>query len=155
MPPAVCAADSALLQLGGFNMNLKGILCSVIGMGGAFVSRLFGGWTGALTTLAVFMAIDFISGLAVAGIFGKSSKTENGAMESNACWKGLCRKVVTLLIVLIAHRLDLMLGSCYLKDAVTIAFCINEVISIIENAGLMGIPIPEAIKNAIEVLKTR
>ena len=58
-------------------------------------------------------------------------------------------------MVLIACRLDMVLGSTFIKDAVVIAYIANETISIIENAGLMGIPIPSVIKKAIEVLKTR
>lgn len=76
-------------------------------------------------------------------------------MESRAGWKGLCRKGVTLLIVLIACRLDMVIGSNFIKDAAVIAFIANEVISIVENAGLMGVPIPGVIKKAIEVLKAK
>lgn len=73
-------------------------------------------------------------------------------MESRAGWKGLCRKGVTLLFVLIAYRLDLALGVNYIRNAVIIGFMANELISITENAGLMGIPLPTVIQNAIEVL---
>ena len=74
-------------------------------------------------------------------------------MESRAGWKGLVRKGMTLLIVLIACRLDVMLGVNYIRDAVVIAFVVNETLSIIENAGLMGVPIPAAITKAIEMLR--
>ena len=73
-------------------------------------------------------------------------------MESRAGWKGLCRKGVTLLFVLIAYRLDLALGVNYIRNAVIIGFMANELISITENAGLMGIPLPTVIQNASEVL---
>ena len=62
---------------------------------------------------------------------------------------------MTLLVVLVACRLDLVMGSNFIRDAVVIAFIVNETISIIENAGLMGIPIPAVIIKAIEVLKNR
>ena len=101
------------------------------------------------------MAIDYITGLIVAGVFHNSEKTANGALESRAGWKGLCRKGVTLLVVLVACRLDLVMGSNFIRDAVIIAFVANETISIIENAGLMGIPIPAAIMRAIEILKNK
>ena len=94
-------------------------------------------------------------GLVVAGVFHKSGKSETGALESRAGWKGICRKGVTLLIVLIACRLDLVMGSNYIRDAVVIAFILNETISIIENAGLMGIPIPAVITKAVDVLRSR
>ena len=134
---------------------MKEGICTTIGIIGGGIAALFGGFDAALVTLILFMGIDYITGLIVAGVFHKSEKTENGMLESRAGWKGLCRKGVTLLIVLIACRLDLMMGSNFIRDAVVIAFVANETISIIENAGLMGIPIPVAIVRAIEVLKNK
>lgn len=134
---------------------MKEGLCTTIGIIGGSIAALFGGFDAALITLMIFMGIDYITGLIVAGVFHKSEKTPNGALESRAGWKGLCRKGVTLLIVLVACRLDLMMGSNFIRDAVVIAFVANETISIIENAGLMGIPIPAAVVRAIEVLKNK
>lgn len=126
-----------------------------IGVLGSAVASLFGGWDAAIATLLIFMGIDYVTGLMVAGIFHRSAKSETGALESGAGWKGLCRKGVTLLIVIIAHRLDLLLGTTMIRDAVVIAFVANETISIIENAGLMGVPIPAAIVKAIDVLNAK
>lgn len=134
---------------------MKSYLCATIGVLGGVVASLFGGWDAALTTLLIFMLVDYVSGLVVAGVFHKSTKSESGALESKAGWKGLCRKGMVLLIVLVANRLDLVIGSDYIRDAVCIAFVANETISIIENAGLMGVPIPEVITNAIELLKKK
>lgn len=67
------------------------------------------------------MGADYVTGLIVAGVFHTSEKTENGTLESRAGWKGLCRKGVTLLVVLVACRLDLMMGSNFIRDAVVIA----------------------------------
>ena len=131
-----------------------GILTS-IGVAGGAVAALFGGWDAAIATLLIFMGIDYVTGLMVAGIFHRSAKSETGALESRAGWKGLCRKGMTLLIVIIAARLDLMLGTTVIRDAVVIAFVANETISIVENAGLMGVPIPAAIVKAIDILNTR
>ena len=119
------------------------------------MAALFGGWDAAIATLLIFMGIDYVTGLMVAGIFHRSAKSETGALESRAGWKGLCRKGMTLLIVIIAHRLDLMLGTTVIRDAVVIAFVANETISIVENAGLMGVPIPAAITKAIDVLNAK
>ena len=101
------------------------------------------------------MGIDYLTGPIVAGVFNKSPKSEGGALESRAGWKGLVRKGMTLLIVLIACRLDVMLGVNYIRDAVVIAFVVNETLSIVENAGLMGVPIPAAITKAIEMLRDK
>ena len=127
----------------------------MIGVIGGFIASLFGGWDAALVTLIIFMGIDYSTGLIVAGLFHNSEKTPGGGLESRVGWKGLCRKGVTLLVVLVACRLDLMIGSNFIRDAVIIAFVVNETISIIENAGLMGIPIPTAIMRAIEILKNK
>jgi toxin secretion/phage lysis holin len=129
------------------------ILYSMIGAVGGFVAAMFGGWSDALITLIVFMSIDYATGLIVAGVFKKSKKSENGALESRAGFKGLCRKGVALLIVLVAVRLDIIMHTTYIKDAVIIAFVANESISIIENAGLMGVPVPSVIAKAIDVLR--
>lgn len=129
------------------------VLYSLVGAIGGFVAMAFGGWSDALITLIVFMALDYVTGLIVAGIFKKSKKSENGALESRAGFKGLCRKGVALMIVLVAVRLDIVMHTTYIKDAVIIAFVANESISIIENAGLMGIPVPGIIARAIDVLR--
>lgn len=134
---------------------MKSYICATLGVIFARIAAAFGGWSAALTTLIIFMAIDYISGLVLAGVFHRSSKSESGALESKAGWKGLCRKGLTLLIVVVASRLDVMLGTTFVKDAVCIAYICNEALSILENAGLMGVPIPKAIKNAIEILKKK
>ena len=134
---------------------MKNGLCTIVGTVGGFIASLFGGWDTALGTLLIFMAVDYATGLIVAGVFHKSQKTENGALESRAGWKGLCRKGTSLLVVLVAYRLDLVIGSNFVKDATIIAFIANETISIIENAGLMGAPIPAVIVKAIDVLKQK
>ncbi len=136
-------------------MSMKVKILTFIGVMGSWIASLFGGWDAALVTLSIFMGIDYVTGLIVAGVFHTSKKTENGALESRAGWKGLCRKGVTLLVVLVACRLDLLVGSNLIRDAVVIAFVANETISIIENAGLMGVPVPAVIVRAIEVLKQR
>lgn len=134
---------------------MKNAICGILGMIGGAIASAFGGWSAGLTTLLIFMAIDYISGLVVAGVFHRSPKSAGGALESRAGWKGLVRKGMTLLIVLIGCRLDIMLGIMYIRDALIIAFIINELLSIIENAGLMGVPIPKALENAIELLRQK
>ena len=134
---------------------MKNILSTYIGILGSIIASLLGGWDMALQTLIIFMTIDYVTGLMVAGIFNKSTKTKHGALESVAGWKGLCRKGVALLIVLIACRLDLLTGANLIRDAVVITYCTNEAISIIENAGLMGVPIPTRLTKAIEALKSK
>ena len=134
---------------------MKNTLCSLVGIIGSGIATLFGGWDAGLTTLLIFMAIDYVSGLIVAAVFHKSTKTESGALQSKAGFAGLCRKGMTLLFVLIAYRIDLIIGTNYIRDAVIIAFITNELISITENAGLMGVPLPGVIVKAIDILKQK
>lgn len=123
------------------------------GVIGGMISQAFGGWDAALITLLLFMAVDYLSGLIVAGVFQASDKSASGSLSSVACWQGLLKKGMTLIIVLVAARLDIVLGTAFVRDAVVIAYVVNEAISIIENAGLMGLPVPDAIMSAIEQLQ--
>ena len=134
-------------------VTIKSVLCTVIGCVGSLVASAFGGWDAGMITLVLFMAVDYVTGLMVAGVFHASEKTESGGLESRAGWKGLCRKGVTLLIVLIAHRIDIVAGTSVVRDAVVIAYIVNETISITENAGLMGVPVPDRLMAAIDVLQ--
>ena len=134
---------------------MKNTVCTVLGAVGGLIAAAVGGCDAALITLIIFMSVDFISGLVVAGVFHNSSKSATGALESKAGWKGLSRKCMTMFFVLIAHRLDLMLGIEYVRSAVIIGFASNELISIVENAGLMGIPLPDAVTRAVDMLKKK
>lgn len=134
---------------------MKQTICTGVGIVGSTIAAMFGGWDNGLVTLLIFMVIDYVSGLIVAGVFKNSPKTDTGALESKAGWKGLCRKCMTLVFVLIAYRLDLTIGTNYIRDAVIIAFIANETISLVENAGLMGVPLPAVITKAIDVLQKK
>jgi toxin secretion/phage lysis holin len=135
-------------------MKLK-TLCTFIGAVGAGIVSLLGGWDTSIQTLLIFIAADYITGLIVAGVFHNSTKTTTGTLESRAGFKGLVRKCMILVFVMIANRLDLELGTDYFRNFVIIGFMANEAISITENAGLMGIQLPEPIYNAIDILKER
>lgn len=132
---------------------MKETIFGILGAAGAAIAAAFGGWDSALTTLVILMAADYVTGLVVAAFFRNSPKSESGGLSSDAGWKGLARKCVVLLFVYIATRLDLVMGTTYLRDAVCIAYIINELVSLIENAGLMGVPVPAQISAAIDVLK--
>lgn len=134
---------------------MKSAVLGSLGALGSFIAYALGGWDASVITLLIFMGIDFITGLIVGGIFHKSNKTKTGALESRAGWKGLTKKCITILFVVIAVRLDLLIGCNYIRDAVCISFILNELISIIENAGLMGIPLPAVITKAIDILKSK
>lgn len=134
---------------------MKNWLCALIGIIGGAIAALFGGWDTGMITLVLFMAIDYTTGLIVAGVFHKSGKSKNGSLDSKAGWKGLIKKGMILVFVFIGYRLDVYIGTDYIRNAVIIGFVCNELISIIENAGLMGVPIPEVIVQAIDILKAK
>lgn len=131
---------------------MKETICLVIGAIGGFIASLFGGWDSALVTLIIFMAIDFSTGMITAAM-GRSKHTDSGRLSSKAGWIGLAKKCCILMLIIVAVRLDILLNTNYVRDAVCIGFCANEVLSIIENTSLMGIPYPPVLKNAIEVLQ--
>ena len=134
---------------------MKQIICTYVGAIGGMLASVLGGWDGALATLLGFMAVDYVTGLLVAGVFHRSDKSDSGALSSNAGFRGLTKKGVMLLMVLLGARLDAFLGLSFFRDSVIIAFLTNELISILENAGLMGIPIPAALRRALDLLRSR
>ena len=133
----------------------RGIVVGLVGAMGSIVSTAFGGWDHGLQTLVFFMAADYLTGMMVAGVFHRSPKTATGALSSNAGLRGLCKKAVMLLLVMVAVRLELILGVGYLRDAAVIALIVNELVSLLENAGLMGAPIPGVLRRAVDLLNQK
>lgn len=131
---------------------MKDMVCAAVGLGAGVVSWLVGGFDTPILALIICMGADYVTGLIVAGVFHTSPKTKSGGLDSRVGWKGLARKFVTLLIVVVANLADLLLGLHYIRDAVIAAFCANECISILENAALMGIRIPRVLTEALEKL---
>ena len=136
-------------------VSTKPSFLAAVGSVGGFIVRLLGGWGEDMTTLLIFMGVDFLLGLAIAAIWKKSGKSETGALNSWSAWVGLIRKGASLLVVLIGNRLDIMLGLDYIRTAIIIAFCADELISIVENLGIMGVPLPAVVTKAIDVLKSK
>ena len=134
---------------------MKQYLCTAVGMLGAGLAWAFGGWDTALIALLICMGVDYVSGSVVALVFHKSTKTETGAYNSAYGIKGLCKKGLTLLFVLVAVQIDKILAIDYVRDAVCIGFCTNEIISIVENLGLAGIPMPAIVTKALEQLQKK
>ena len=134
---------------------MKETFCTAFGMLGAALAAAFGGWDAAMTALIVCISVDYISGSIVALVFHASRKSETGAYNSAYGLKGLCKKGLMLMFVLVAVQIDRLLGSDYVRDAVCIGFSANEILSIIENLGLTGIPMPQAIVKALEQLQKK
>ena len=134
---------------------MKQMICTIFGFVGSAIASVYGGWTSGMTTLFICMAVDYVAGLILAVVFKKSPKSETGRATSHACFTGLLKKGMIFVIVLLMHRIDLVIGTDYIRDATVIAFITNELISIAENAGLMGIKLPSVITKSIDVLQQK
>lgn len=133
--------------------KLMALLLTLGAVGSGVIAVLWGGWSQPMTVLCILMGLDYVSGVVVALVFRRSPKTESGGMSSEAGLKGLLRKIFLILVVAAAYQLDRAIGTYFLRDAVAFAFIANEALSLVENAGLMGIPIPKVLLHGIEVLK--
>ena len=133
---------------------MKETFCTLLGLLGSALCWAFGGWDAALTALVICMSVDYISGSLVALVFHNSRKSETGSYNSAYGLKGLCKKCLMLLFVVVAVQADKLTGGDFVRDAVCIGFTTNEILSIVENLGLAGIPMPQAVVKALEQLQT-
>lgn len=137
-------------------MIIKDSILATFALAGSFIARSLGGWDTALQTLIIFMAIDYVTGLLVAGVWQRSNKSKTGALESRADFKGLIRKGLILMVVLIGVQLDAIIGlQAFCRTAIVLFFCGNEGLSIVENLGIMGLPLPDFIKSKFEQLRDK
>ena len=119
---------------------------------GSFAANALGGWDAAMQVLVALMVADYLTGVLVAAVWHKSSKSSSGTLNSVAGFKGILKKCMILLLVWIGALLDQALGSAYARTAVVLFFVGNEGISLLENLGLMGVPYPTFLKKALEAL---
>lgn len=135
---------------------IKAVFYTAVGFIGGTLGNLLGGLDTLIWSLITCSVIDFLSGATVAVIFKNSPKTETGAAQSKAGFVGLVKKVFIYLIIVVVVKIDIVVGSNgFLRNAVIIGFMVNEVLSITENAGLMGIKLPDAVTNAVDILKKK
>ena len=129
--------------------NIINIIKTFSAVLGGVIGAIFGELDGAMIALLAFITIDYITGLMV----GITSKTLNSAVG----FKGLAKKVFILLLVLIANVLDthVMGGSGVVRGLVIAFYIANEGLSILENAGKLGVPYPEKLRNVLEQLKEK
>lgn len=133
-------------------MKLKNVFCSFAGLVGTTIISALGGYDIMIETLLFFMVVDYVTGLYIAGVLHKSPKTKSGGLSSTKGYHGLVKKVMVLVLVAVMYRIDLLFDIDYLRNGSIIAFCFQEGISIIENAGLMGVDIPDVVKRGIDLL---
>ncbi len=134
---------------------MKDMISGMVGVAAGVLSWLVGGFDAPVLALVICMGVDYVTGLIVAGVFHTSPKTSGGGLDSRVGWKGLARKFVTILIVVVANLADMLLELHYIRDAAVAAFSANECLSILENAGLMGIRIPKILTSALDKLREK
>ena len=127
--------------------------CGVVG---ATITLLLGGFDGLLQLLIFVMIADYITGL-ICGVVGVSGKTVGGKLSSKIMARGIAKKVSILIIVALANMMDINIfhSGELLRDICIYAFIANESLSLIENAGLIGVPIPKKLKDTIEILSDK
>ncbi len=136
-------------------VHIKNMVLGAVAVAGSFAANALGGWDAALKVLVAFMAADYITGILVAALWQRSNKSETGALDSKAGFKGLCKKGMILLLVWLGVLLDNAMGAAYIRTAVVLFFIGNEGLSLLENLGLMGVPFPAALKNMLEALQKK
>jgi toxin secretion/phage lysis holin len=114
---------------------------------GAVSSYLFGTPGILLKTLVLFVVLDYITGMAASAYEGK--------LNSKVGFKGILKKVMVFAIVAVAHSLDQLIGGYYIQSATIFFYLSNELLSMIENAGRLNVPIPPFIKNAVSLLRQK
>jgi len=134
-------------------VTIKNVVLAALSAAGSAIAHAMGGWDAVLALLICAMAADYITGMMVAAVWKRSPKSESGALESRAGFKGLCKKCVVLLMVWMAHLMDAAMGADYIRTAVILFFIGNEGLSLLENAGLMGVEYPPALRRALDALK--
>lgn len=133
--------------------SIKGLLLVGAAAFGSFVTKVLGGWDVPMKVLVGMMAADYITGVMVALFWKRSNKSKTGALDSRAGFKGLCRKGVMFMLVYVGSLLDKVTGGQFIRTAVCLFFVGNEGLSLLENLGLMGVPFPDFLKRALEVLR--
>ena len=135
-----------------YNAVKNGVLAALAAVG-SWIANSLGGWDASMQVLVALMVADYLTGVLVAAVWHKSSKSSSGTLNSVAGFKGILKKCAILLLVWIGVLLDNATGANYIRMAVILFFIGNEGISLLENLGLMGVPFPAFLKRALEALR--
>ncbi|GAA3401362.1 holin family protein [Paenibacillus hodogayensis] len=121
---------------------------TVVGIAGAVLNYMFGGWSELVQLFLLLVAVDYITGVAA------SIKVGEGLSSTKGFW-GIWRKGLMVVIVMVGHRFDLLLGTDLFMAGFIYFYMANELISITENCGNLGVPLPEGVRKLIGVLKNK
>ena len=126
--------------------NTRAIFNTIIATLGIYITWLFGSWDIAIQVLVAFMIIDYVTGVIVAYI--------NGEVDSRIGFKGILKKVLILIALIVGVLLDRLVGIEWTFRTVVCYFFIgNEGWSILENIGKTGLPLPNKLKDKLAQLK--
>lgn len=134
---------------------MRDIVCTLVGLAGGTIAAALGGWDTTLQVLIICMAIDFLSGAILALVFQKSPKSPSGGYSSSIGAKGFFKKCAILLGVVVCCQIDKLIGTDFARDAGCIGFAFNEILSIVENLGLMGVPMPKKVMKALDAFMSK
>ena len=134
-------------------MKVKQVISLVIGALTTGILKVIGEPTQDLKILLLLMVIDLIVGFTVSAVWHKSSKTKSGKVSSKVMFKGIVKKILTLVLVVVAYQIDILLGYNVIRHITIIAFIVQEIISILENIAITGIKSPDIITKALDVLE--
>ena len=135
-----------------YNAVKNGVLAALAAVG-SWIANSLGGLDASMQVLVALMVADYLTGVLVAAVWHKSSKSSSGTLNSVAGFKGILKKCMILMLVWIGVLLDQALGAAYARTAVVLFFVGNEGISLLENLGLMGVPFPAFLRRALEALR--
>lgn len=127
---------------------MENITKVIVGLSGATISFLFGGWSLLLQVLVIFIAMDYVLGVLVAASYGQ--------LSSKIGFKGIAKKVMILALVAVAYSIDTIMGDdTFIRDAVIFFYLANELLSILETVGKTNLPVPDVLKRAVETLNNK
>lgn len=121
---------------------------TVAGVVGAIINYMFGGWNDLVQLFMLAVFLDYVTGVSA------SVKTGAGLNSDKGFW-GIWKKGLMMLIVMIGHRVDAVLGTELFMAGFIYFYLANELISITENCGRLGLPIPDRIRKMIEILREK
>ena len=125
---------------------MDNVIKILVGFGGGLASFLFGGWSALIQTLVMFIVLDYVFAIFVAGAYGE--------LNSRIGFKGIAKKIAILVLVAVAHRVDLVIGDkSLIRDTVIFFYIANELLSILETAAKTDLPIPDVLRRAVDTLK--
>ncbi|CAH1230644.1 hypothetical protein PAECIP111891_06708 [Paenibacillus allorhizoplanae] len=135
-------------DLMGISTTQQAVVTTTTGVLGAILTYSFGGWSELLSFFLLAMIVDYVTGI------GASIKEKSG-LSSKVGFIGIFKKFLMAVVVVMAHRMDILLGSNVIMTGSIYFYLANELISITENYGRIGLPLPTQVKQVIQVLKSK